>query len=131
VSDPTILLVDDYVDALEVWDLYLRSAGFNVLTADDGPGAIEQATTRQPDIIVLDLDLPGISGFEVARALRAHDRTRHIPLIAATGYSQMTQLDAAHQCGIDVVVVKPCEPDSLVAEIRRLLQGRTTDQPPV
>jgi CheY-like chemotaxis protein len=131
VSVPTILVVDDYIDALEVWDMYLRSAGFNVLTADDGPSALEQATTHQPDIIVLDLELPRLSGFEVARALRAHDRTRHIPLIAATGYSQAKQLDAALQCGIDAVVVKPCEPESLVAEIRRLLGMPATDQPSV
>jgi CheY-like chemotaxis protein len=128
VSAPTILVVDDYVDALQVWGMYLRSAGFNVLTAEDGPAALEQAMSHQPDIIVLDLDLPGLSGFDVARTLRADDRTRRIPLIAATGYSQTRQLDAALQCGIDAVVVKPCEPDSLVAEIKRLLPERTTDQ---
>jgi CheY-like chemotaxis protein len=127
VSVPTILVVDDYIDSLQVWNMYLSGAGFNVLTADNGPSALEQAITHQPDLIVLDLELPGLSGFEVARALRANDRTLRIPMIAATGYSQVKQLDEALQCGIDAVVVKPCEPRQLVAEIRRLLGMPATD----
>ena len=82
----TILLVDDYPDALDVWELYLCSEGFKVLTAANGQDALA-ATVRLPDMVVLDLQLPDVSGFEVARELRATAATRHIPLIAATGYS--------------------------------------------
>jgi CheY-like chemotaxis protein len=125
VPPKRILLVDDYPDALEIWGLYLRSLGYDVKTAEDGLTAVEHAHRFQPDIIVLDLELPGITGFEAAMRLRAADETRHIPLIAATGYSHVKQLDQARECGFDSIVVKPCEPAALVAEIERLLNRRS------
>lgn len=115
----TVLLVDDFVDALEVWEMFLSAAGFTVLTATDGIAGLEMARTTRPDVVVLDLQMPGLSGAEVARALRDDDATRHIPLIAATGHSR-TQLSDARAAGFDSVIVKPCDPDDLVAEIRRL-----------
>ncbi len=118
-----ILLVDEYPDALEVWGLYLRAQGYAVETAEDGLAAVEQAHRVVPDIIVLDLELPGITGFEVATRLRHAADTRRIPLIAATGYSDVKQLAHARDCGFDSIVVKPCEPSALVAEIERLLAG--------
>lgn len=119
---PLILIVDDYQDALEIWAIYLSSMGYRVSTAADGAGAIAQALRLHPDLIVLDLELPGISGFAAARRLRASAKTRDIPLIAATGYSHLRQLDMARQAGFDRVVVKPCDPDMLVEEIERLLR---------
>ncbi|HUE89058.1 MAG TPA: response regulator [Vicinamibacterales bacterium] len=116
-----ILLVDDYPDALDIWGLYLRAQGYAVETAADGLSAVEQAHRWRPDIIVLDLELPGITGFEAAVRLRQSARTRRIPLIAATGYSQVKQLERARESGFDSIVVKPCEPAALVAEIERLL----------
>lgn len=128
-----ILLVDDYPDALEIWGLYLRSLGYDVDTADDGLKAVAQAQQSIPDIIVLDLELPGITGFEAAVRLRQRPETAAIPLIAATGYSHAKQLDQARDCGFDSIVVKPCEPAALVAEIERLLarsrQRHGYDQP--
>ncbi len=82
-----ILIVDDYVDALEAWRLFLRAAGFEVRTAADGVAALEEALANPPDLIVMDLELPRMSGLDVARALRQRDETRDIPLIVATGYS--------------------------------------------
>jgi CheY-like chemotaxis protein len=116
-----ILLVDDYPDALEIWGLYLRTQGYVVDTAEDGLTAVERAHQLLPDIIVLDLELPGITGYEAAKRLRGASATRRIPLIAATGYSHIKQLDLARQSGFDSIVVKPCEPAALVAEIERLL----------
>lgn len=124
-SIPTILLVDDYPDALDVWGLYLRAAGFSVLTATDGPTAIAMATEKNPDVIVLDLELPGKSGIEVATTLRAQPSTRDSPLIAATGCSHVKQLDRARATGFGAIVVKPCDPEALVTEIRRLLPRQT------
>jgi CheY-like chemotaxis protein len=132
VPPKRILLVDDYPDALEIWGLYLRSLGYSVDTAEDGLTAVDHAHRLHPDIIVLDLELPGITGFEAAVRLRAAADTRDIPLIAATGYSHVKQLDQARDCGFDSIVVKPCEPAALVAEIERLLQRRapgTTQAP--
>jgi DNA-binding response OmpR family regulator len=121
-ASPSLLIVDDYADALDVWEVYLRAAGFRVLTATDGQSAFTEAVREKPDIIVMDLELPGKSGFEVARELKARQDTCTIPLIAATGYSHVKQLDLARESGFDTVIVKPCDPQSLVAEIRRLLR---------
>ena len=117
-----ILIVDDYPDALDIWALYLGSMGYRVSTAGDGEAAIAQAERLLPDLIVLDLELPRVSGFDVATRLRSNPDTRHIPLIAATGYSHLRQLDRARAAGFDRIVVKPCDPDLLVEEIERLLQ---------
>lgn len=102
--------------------MYLRSMGYDVLEADDGLKAVAEAHTHQPDIVILDLELPGITGFEAAVRLRESPETRHIPLIAATGYSHLKQLNQARASGFDSIIVKPCEPSMLVAEIERLLQ---------
>jgi CheY-like chemotaxis protein len=124
----TILIVDDYPDALDVWELYLCVEGFKVLTAANGHEALSRATAAIPDMVVMDLQLPDVSGFEVARELRSRAATRHIPLIAATGYSYAVQLHEARQSCFDSVIVKPCDPHALVAEIRRLLAGQNADR---
>jgi two-component system, cell cycle response regulator DivK len=113
------LLVDDYPDALDMWSFYLRSVGYDVATADDGLTALEMALAVVPDVIVMDLELPGITGFEAARRLRQHARTSNVPLIAATGYSHVKQLDQARSAGFDSIIIKPCDPGALVAEIER------------
>src|SRR5690349_4145824 len=118
-----ILIVDDYPDALDIWALYLRSLGYRVSTASDGAAAIEQAESLLPDLIVLDLELPLVSGFDVARHLRANPDTSSIPLIAATGYSHSFQLDRARAAGFDQILIKPADPDALVEAIERLLSS--------
>jgi CheY-like chemotaxis protein len=125
VTGKHILIVDDYPDALDIWTLFLRSVGYVVSTASDGASAIQQAERLLPDLIVLDLELPRVSGFDVAKRLRANPDTQDIPLIAATGYSHLSQLDRAHKAGFDRVVVKPVDPDVLIGEIERLLRSET------
>jgi CheY-like chemotaxis protein len=115
-----ILLVDDYPDALETWSLFLQIKGYEVVTAQDGRTAVDLAISEHPHVVVMDLDLPVLSGYEAARLLRERADTSGIPLIAATGYSQGSQLDEARRAGFDSVLVKPCDPDELVAEISRL-----------
>ena len=122
-----ILIVDDYPDAVDIWALYLRSMGYRVSTASDGAEAIAQAERLLPDLIVLDLELPHVSGFDVAKHLRANPDTHDIPLIAATGYSHRGQLDQARDAGFDHILVKPADPDVLVAEIERLLEHNTAE----
>lgn len=125
-----ILIVDDYPDALDIWTLYLRALGYQVSTAADGASAIAQAEQLLPDLIVLDLELPGISGFEAARRLRRNPATQDIPLIAATGYSHQRQLMMARDAGFDQVVVKPVDPDRLVQEIEHLLDNTVSVRQP-
>jgi two-component system, cell cycle response regulator DivK len=124
-----LLIVDDYPDAVDIWALYLRAMGYRVSTAMDGASAIAEAERLLPDLIVLDLELPQISGFDVARRLRENPDTRGIPLIAATGYSQASQLERARAAGFDRIVLKPCDPDLLLLEIERLLTGNPTLPP--
>jgi two-component system cell cycle response regulator DivK len=128
----TILIVDDYPDALDVWDLYLRASGFEVLRAEDGNTALQTACTHVPDLVVMDLELPGLSGCQVASALRARAETRHIPLIASTGHSLPAKLEEARRSGFDLILIKPCDPSELVDAIRRHLAARparTTTSP--
>lgn len=125
-----ILLVDDYPDALETWGLFLELHGYEVLTAADGQAAVDLALSSHPDVIVMDLDLPGLSGYEAARLIRQRVETSRIPLIAATGYSQGRQLDEARRAGFDSVLVKPCDPDRLLGEIVLRLVGAGADGQP-
>jgi len=119
---PTILIVDDYVDALDAWELFLQAEGFAVLKATTGEDALSYTERATPDLIVLDVELPGLSGVEVARTLRAAERTRLVPLIATTGHSHVG--DVMRDAGFDAVLTKPCDPAALIAEIRRLMSPR-------
>ena len=74
-----------------------------------------------PSLVVLDLSLPGMSGVEVARAIREQERDRPMPLVALTGYSDPEHLNQAREAGFDLVLTKPCTPSILIDEIRRLL----------
>ncbi len=120
----TVLLVDDYPDTLEMWTLYLRAHGYCVVTADNGIDALAMARDEHPSLVILDLDLPGISGYEVARRLRGGEGTSGIPLIAATGYSADRQLNDARDAGFNAILVKPCDPEGLVRTIETVLAAR-------
>ena len=126
----TVLLVDDYPDALDVWEIFLTAAGCQVMTAGDGAQALEIARTQRPDVIVMDFQMPGLSGPSVAEALRKDAATAQIPLIAVTG--RRVELAEARRLGFASLIVKPCEPEALLAEIRRVeAQGAQppTDRP--
>jgi CheY-like chemotaxis protein len=125
----SILVVDDYPDTLDVWRLSLRSAGYEVATAADGFTALALAEALLPDLVVLDLELPGRSGYDVASQLRRNPATRRIPLIAATGFSHEAQLERARRAGFDVLVVKPCDPADLIAHIERLIANADAEHP--
>lgn len=125
----TILIVDDYPEALELWGFYLRAAGFAVLTAGDGRTALSRATGELPDLVVLDIEMPGLTGDQVSRTLRAQPTTSDIPQIAATGSARTGRLDLGRLAGFDLVLDKPCDPDVLVAEVRRLLARRKSPRP--
>ena len=118
---PSILVVDDYEDARDVWATVLDIEGFDVQTAGTGEEAIDTALAAPPSLIVLDLSLPGVSGIDVARTLRARDETRSVPLVALTGCSDQQELQSAREAGFDAVLSKPCVPSTLVDEIHRLL----------
>lgn len=118
---PTVLLVDDYPDAVELLGIYLDVAGYSVIVAHDGPAALEHARQQPIDAVVLDLEMPGMSGVEVARQLRRDWPAATLPIIAATGHSGAAHRAAAHEAGCDALLVKPYDPDALLETLRRLL----------
>lgn len=116
-----LLLVDDYRDALDMWAVYLRARGFEISTATDGPSAVRVAVETVPDLIVMDLVLPGLNGCEAARQLRARPDTARIPIIATTGNTHPVELERARHAGFATIMIKPCDPTALVGEIERVL----------
>jgi CheY-like chemotaxis protein len=118
---PLVLVVEDYQDAREMYGEYLRFSGFDVIEASNGLEAIEQATVQQPDIVLMDLALPKMDGWEATRQLKSDARTKSIPIVALTGHALAGHADSALKAGCDAFVTKPCLPDALVAEIRRML----------
>ena len=119
--EPLVLVVDDYDDAREMYAESLLVCGFRVAEAADGLRAIELAQQLAPDVILMDLSLPGIDGWEATRRIRADARTMHIPIVALTGHAMSTALDRARQAGCDRFVVKPALPDEVIAEVRQAL----------
>lgn len=120
---PLILVVDDYQDAREMYAEYLQFSGFRVAEAKNGNEAVEQAFALKPDLILMDLSLPGIDGWEATRRLKADDATRHIPIVALTGHALAGASEGARRAGCDSFVTKPCLPDDLVVEVRRMLNA--------
>jgi two-component system cell cycle response regulator DivK len=121
---PLILVVDDYQDAREMYAEYLEFSGFRVAEARNGNEAVEQAFALHPDLILMDLSLPGMDGWEATRRLKADDRTRQIPIVALTGHALAGASEGAKRAGCDSFVTKPCLPDDLVVEVRRMLNSR-------
>ena len=113
----SVLVVEDSADAAEAMRLLLMEYGHHVTTATDGPEAIAVAKAFRPEVIILDIGLPGIDGFELARHLRALAETRAARLIAVTGYGQPADHQRSREAGFDQHLVKPVDPDALAAAI--------------
>jgi two-component system, cell cycle response regulator DivK len=122
-NNPLILVVDDYQDAREMYAEYLQFSGFRVAEAKNGNEAIEKAFELGPDLILMDLSLPGMDGWEATRQLKSDERTRHIPVVALTGHALAGASEGAKKAGCDSFVTKPCLPDDLVVEVRRMLNA--------
>lgn len=124
---PLVLVVEDYQDAREMYSAYLQFSGFRVAEATNGVEAIEKTLELFPDIILMDLALPKMDGWEATRRLKEDERTRHIPVVALTGHALAGHAEGARQAGCDSFVTKPCLPDALVAEIQRMLAARKAE----
>ncbi len=120
-SRPRVLIVDDYPDAREMYSEYLQFSGFDVVEASNGMEALQRAVDAAPDIILMDLSLPVMDGWEATRRLKADKRTATIPVVALTGHALAGISEGARNAGCDAFVTKPCLPEDLVKEIRRVL----------
>lgn len=119
---PRVLLVDDYRDAREMYSEYLEFSGFDVVEAANGMEALQRAVESAPDIVLMDLSLPVMDGWEATRRLKQDERTAQIPVVALTGHALAGVSEDAKQAGCDAFVTKPCLPEDLVKEIRRVLE---------
>jgi signal transduction histidine kinase/DNA-binding response OmpR family regulator len=110
-----VLLVDDNRDGAESLAMLLRLSGHEVRVCNDGPAALVAASEFRPDVVLLDIGLPGMDGFEVARRLRQRSELENVMLVALTGYGQEEDRRKAQQCGFDHHLVKPADPAALTA----------------
>ncbi len=116
-----IMLVDDEPDQVEMYSYALEEAGFLVVAANTGAQAVARARDLHPDLIVLDVRLPDMTGWDVCAALKTDPRTEHIPVIVLTAAATATLAMDAANAGCAAYLLKPCYPDQLTASIRSVL----------
>jgi two-component system, OmpR family, alkaline phosphatase synthesis response regulator PhoP len=119
----TVLVVDDEPQIAQIAQDYLRHAGFEVVVARDGPSAVSLARSRAPDLIVLDLALPGLDGVDVTRTLR---RESNVPIIMLTARVEESDRLLGLELGADDYITKPFSPRELVARVRAVLRRADT-----
>jgi two-component system, cell cycle response regulator DivK len=119
-----ILLVEDTQDNREIAEIILRDAGHTVLSVADGASGMIAAVTAQPDLILMDLALPKIDGWEATRRIKANPATRDIPVIAFTAHVLQEEAERARAAGCAAVIAKPFEIDMLLEQIDTLISQR-------
>ncbi len=124
---PNILLIEDNEFNRDMLSKRLQRRGFEVLLAVDGAQGIEVARNQLPDLVLMDMDLPGIDGWEATRRLKADKQTRMIPVIALTAHATQSDCDQAFQSGCDDFATKPIEFAALLGKISRALAGRPVE----
>jgi two-component system cell cycle response regulator DivK len=117
-----ILVVDDQEDNRRILRDLLTAAGFDVIEAADGEGAVAQAVADTPDLILMDIQLPGIDGYEATRRIKSSAALRSTPLIAVTSYALSGDEGRALEAGCDDYVTKPFSPRALLGKVREYLK---------
>jgi two-component system, cell cycle response regulator DivK len=120
---PLVLIVEDQADLRELYAQELTISGFDVIQAANGADAITHTADHIPDVVLMDLSLPIVDGWEATRRLKHDQRTSHIPVVALTAHDGSGELQRATRAGCDWFVPKPCQPNDLVEEVRRVLAG--------
>jgi two-component system CheB/CheR fusion protein len=115
-----ILVVDDNVVAAKTLAMVLKYEGHSVQLAHDGPSALQAAGEERFDVVLMDIGLPGMTGYEVARLLRARPDLARLPLVAVTGYAEDEARRLSHEAGFDHHLVKPVDPDAILAVVASL-----------
>lgn len=121
MNTSSILLVDDFNDGLDMYQEYLTYRGYQVVVARNGEEAIVQARIHRPDVILLDIRMPGMTGTEAMRVLRSDPSFQRIPIVALTAHALDGERIAALAAGFDELIPKPCLPDQLVLAVERIL----------
>jgi two-component system, cell cycle response regulator DivK len=123
VGAPLVLIVDDYEDNRDMYSQYLQFTGMRVAEAANGKEALSKTAELMPDLIVMDLSLPGIDGWQATRILKQDPKTRDILVLALTGHALEGASQGARDAGCDAFLTKPCLPEDLHREIERMLAG--------
>jgi CheY-like chemotaxis protein len=123
-----VLIVDDQAQNVELLEAYLEDIGCQVRTAHDGPEALAEIERRQPDLILLDIMLPRMSGFQVCKQIKASPATRDIPVIMVTALNEIADIEKARECGTDDFVTKPVNRVEIVLRVSTLLRARLLRQ---
>jgi CheY-like chemotaxis protein len=118
-ADQRVLLVEDNEDNRTIYSTVLRHLGFHVIEAVDGVEAVALARSERPDLILMDISIPRMDGWEATRVLREDPSTRDIPIIALTAHALADDRKRATEVGFTSYLAKPVEPNAVVAEVRR------------
>lgn len=116
-----VLAIDDQFDNLAIIQMSLQLEGFQVITSDNGREGLEKAITETPDVILLDLMMPHMDGYEVYQQLKRKKVTKNIPVIMLTAVDQPQQMEKAKKMGIEDYITKPFDPLNLATRIRFFL----------
>ena len=116
-----ILVVEDQEDNRQILRDLLTNAGYEMLVAEDGVQALEQAEKHRPDLILMDIQLPILDGYEATRRLKANPELKAIPIIVVTSYALSGDEEKARAAGCDAYVAKPFSPRALLAKMREYL----------
>ncbi|MFL5538550.1 MAG: response regulator [Longimicrobiaceae bacterium] len=120
-SSKTVLLVEDNEDNRTVYRTILEHFGYQVIEAQNGEAGVSMAREQRPDLILMDISIPLIDGWEATRILKSEPGTAHIPIIALTAHALATDRAKANEVGCDGYLAKPCEPRRVVAEVERFI----------
>lgn len=123
MKDPKILVVDDEPDVVMFIARTLKSEGFDIVSAYDGISALDLAESERPDLVLLDLMMPMMSGYEVCEQLKANPATQAIPVVCFSSAHTADAITRSREVGAATLLVKPFSPAELVAQIRRHLPG--------
>lgn len=118
-----VLVVDDEPNIVLSLEFLMEQAGFQVTTAEDGEQALESVKNAQPDLILLDISLPGISGFDVLEQLRGQPDTASLPIIMLTAHGREVEREKGMALGADDYITKPFSTQTLVEKVKALLNG--------
>jgi two-component system, OmpR family, alkaline phosphatase synthesis response regulator PhoP len=121
---PKILIADDDLQSVELLEAYLADTGYEVRTSTDGEATLRETQQWQPDVILLDIMMPKISGFEVCKRLRANSSSRSIGVLMITALDQSSDVERAVEAGTDDFLTKPINKTDLLLRIRSLLKSR-------
>jgi CheY-like chemotaxis protein len=118
---PLVLVVDDFEDNRAMYAEFLTISGFRVVEASNGEEAVRIAGEQRPAVVVMDMSLPIMDGWEATRRIKGDPRTKGVAVIALTGHSLASHAQGAKEAGCDEFLSKPCLPEALVAKVRELL----------